>query len=244
MTLGVEDFRFARPWQSEAFRSADAERGGDVYRTYCAQCHGLAGKGDGPGAAGLEPRPAAHAQMAMAQLSDEYLYGVVFYGGSAVGKSSNMPDWGLTLDEQELADVVAHMKAAFAGPAATAAAAPVCPQPRQTPEAPPELRQARNPLAPTPEHLAAGEKLYRESAVPMPCQLCHGERGDGLGPLAAGYTPRPRNFTCAESMAALPDGQLFWVIRNGSPGTGMIPYAPLGDEQIWQLVHFVRRFAP
>jgi mono/diheme cytochrome c family protein len=244
MTLGVEDFAYARPWESEAFRNADSERGSSVYRNYCAQCHGLSGAGDGPGAAGLEPKPASHAQMAMAQLSDEYLFGVVFHGGSAVGKSSNMPDWGLTLKEQEIADVVRYMKTAFAGAPAPAADAAVCPQPRQTPDAPAELRQARNPLAPTPEHLAAGEKLYRETAVPMACQFCHGERGDGLGPLAAGYTPRPRNLTCAETMAALPDGQLFWVIRNGSPGTGMLAYAPLSDEQIWQLVLFVRGFAP
>ena len=38
----------------------------------------------------------------------------------------------------------------------------------------------------------------------------------------------------------LPDGQLFWIIRNGSPGTAMPGYGPLSDEQIWQLVLFVR----
>jgi mono/diheme cytochrome c family protein len=243
LSLGAEDFPFARPWEGEAFRSADAERGRQTYREYCAQCHGLSGEGDGPGAVGLQPKPAAHARMAIDQLPADYLYEVVYYGGAAVGKSALMPDWGLTLDARQLADVLAYMRASFRGAPAEAAAAPVCPQPRATAQAPPELLAARNPLDPTPEHLAAGERLYRQGATPMACQLCHGERGDGLGPMAAGFTPRPRNFTCAETMRDLPDGQLFWIVRNGSPGTGMLAYATLSDEQIWQLVLFLRRLA-
>jgi cbb3-type cytochrome oxidase cytochrome c subunit/cytochrome c2 len=37
--------------------SADLARGQQVYARYCASCHGLRGEGDGPGAAGLHPRP-------------------------------------------------------------------------------------------------------------------------------------------------------------------------------------------
>lgn len=243
LTQGVEDFRYARPWEGEAFRNADAERGGELYRTYCAQCHGLSGGGDGPGASGLEPRPAAHAQMAIDQLPEDYLYNVVFYGGKAVGKSALMPDWGMTFTTQQLADVLAYMEATFRAPEAAAAAPGECPQPRATPQAPPELYGATNPLEPTPENLAAGEKLYRHTAAPMACQFCHGEAGDGQGPMAAGFTPAPRNLACAPTMRELPDGQLFWVIRNGSPGTGMLAYAPLSDEEIWQLVLFVRQLA-
>jgi mono/diheme cytochrome c family protein len=242
MTLGVEDFAYARPWETAPFRDADAERGAEVYRAYCAQCHGLSGEGDGPGAAGLEPKPAAHARMAIHQLPDDYLYNVVFYGGKQMGKSAQMPDWGLTLSTQQIADVIAYMRASFRAEEA-AAAGGVCPQPRATPQAPPDSLALENPLAPTPENLEAGRALYLESAVPMPCKMCHGESGDGLGPLAAGFTPRPRNFQCAETLQAIPDGQLFWIIRTGSPGTGMLAYSTLSDEQVWQLVLFVRQLA-
>jgi len=34
------------------------ERGQELYRQYCATCHGVRGQGDGPGAAGLHPHPA------------------------------------------------------------------------------------------------------------------------------------------------------------------------------------------
>jgi mono/diheme cytochrome c family protein len=139
--------------------------------------------------------------------------------------------------------VIIALALALPGASPAAGAAPVCPQPRATAQAPPELLAARNPLQPTPEHFAAGERLYREGATPMPCQPCHGERGDGLGPLAAGFTPRPHNFACAETMRDLSDGQIFWIVRNGSPGTGMLACATLSDEQVWQLVLFLRRLA-
>ena len=38
-------------------RSSDQSRGQQDYARYCATCHGNRGQGDGPGAAGLHPRP-------------------------------------------------------------------------------------------------------------------------------------------------------------------------------------------
>ena len=38
------------------------------------QCHGASGKGDGPAAANLEPKPAIHANIAFEQVPTEYLY--------------------------------------------------------------------------------------------------------------------------------------------------------------------------
>ncbi|HXE56613.1 MAG TPA: FTR1 family protein [Gemmatimonadales bacterium] len=39
-------------------RAPDPARGAAIYREQCASCHGLAGRGDGPAAAGLDPPPA------------------------------------------------------------------------------------------------------------------------------------------------------------------------------------------
>jgi mono/diheme cytochrome c family protein len=181
--------------------------------------------------------------MALDQLLKGYLYNVVFYGGKAVGKSSSMPDWGVTFSTQQVADVLVYLTTTFRGGGDAAATTAVCPQPRSTADAPPEARAVENPLEPSAARLEAGETLYRQTALPMACQLCHGEQGDGLGALAGGFTPRPRNFSCGETMRGIPDGQLFWIIRNGSPGTGMPGYQTLRDEQVWQLVLFVRSFA-
>jgi cytochrome c2 len=115
MTLGVKDFKYYEPWNSEAFKQADAKRGAKVYKEYCVQCHGPQGKGDGPGAKGLDPKPAVHADLPLADYPMDYLYNLIYYGGKSVGKSSSMPDWGMTLPEQSLADVIAFARSTFKG---------------------------------------------------------------------------------------------------------------------------------
>lgn len=115
MTLGVKDFKFYEPWNSAAFKKSDAKRGATVYKEYCVQCHGPKGKGDGPGAKGLDPKPAVHADLPLADYPDDYLYNLIYYGGKSVGKSPNMPDWGVTLPEQSLADVITYVRSTFKG---------------------------------------------------------------------------------------------------------------------------------
>ncbi|HEX9743495.1 MAG TPA: molybdopterin-dependent oxidoreductase, partial [Nitrospiraceae bacterium] len=67
--------------------------------------------------------------------------------------------------------------------------------------------------------------------------------GNGAGPLGAGLIPPPRNFTCGSTMKDITDGQLFWVIKHGSPGTGMMPFSGLSDDEVWQLIHYLRSLA-
>ncbi|HJT20834.1 MAG TPA: c-type cytochrome [Nitrospira sp.] len=113
---GVPDFTYYEPWSSPEFAKASPRRGKVIYKEYCAQCHGFSGKGDGPAASGLEPKPAIHANLVFEQIPVDYLYNVINYGGAAMGKSANMPYWGLTIGQQGVADVMAYLKATFKGP--------------------------------------------------------------------------------------------------------------------------------
>lgn len=117
-----------------------------------------------------------------------------------------------------------------------------CPQPRFTGKAPEPDYSRVNPLTADRTALAAGRGLYEKGAAPS-CQLCHGIKGDGLGPLSGQFDPRPRNFACRETVKGIPDGQLFWIVRNGSPGTSMPAFPELRDEQIWQIVLHLRALA-
>jgi mono/diheme cytochrome c family protein len=250
MTLGVKDFHFYEPWTSKEFGQASLERGQVIYKEYCSQCHGAEGKGDGPAASGLNPKPAIHANMAFDQLPMDYLYNVVNHGGRSVGKSPSMPYWNLTIGQQGVADVIAFLRATFKGaPPSAVSGAPgagplgVCPQPRKTPNAPADFRMMVNPLPASKAHVNAGKKLFQETAQPLACKQCHGEQGDGRGPLGGGLVPPPRNFTCGQTMRDISDGQLFWVIKKGSPGTGMMAFAGLPDEQVWQLIQYIRTLA-
>jgi mono/diheme cytochrome c family protein len=114
-----------------------------------------------------------------------------------------------------------------------------CPQPRATVKAPGEIYTLTNPMRATAERIATGRKLYEKTASP-PCEMCHGAKGDGKGTLAAQFDPRPRNFTCAMMLDEIPDGQLFWIIQNGSPDTSMPAYKKLSDRQIWRIILYLR----
>jgi len=118
-----------------------------------------------------------------------------------------------------------------------------CPQPRFTKQAPKKIYRLVNPLKKNPENIKKGKILYLTRAKPMPCKHCHGINGDGRGSMSSGFNPPPRNFTCAKTIHGIPDGQLFWVIKNGSHGTGMLAFKDLQDEQVWQLILFIREFA-
>ena len=132
-----------------------------------------------------------------------------------------------------------------AGPGAgVARAAPTnCPQPRFTGTAPEAWIAQSNPLAATDAALDAGALLYQDRKGQPQCAICHGKSGDGKGALSGLYEPPPRNFACARTVNGIADGQLFWIIRFGSPGTAMPPHPKLNDEQVWQLVLYLRQLA-
>ena len=245
---GVKDFAYYEPWTGEEFANANIDRGKILYKEYCAQCHGFTGKGDGPAASGLEPKPAIHANIPFDKLPMEYLYNVINHGGVAVGKSPNMPYWGLTIGQQGVADVIAFLKATFKGAPDIAAASggaqgTACIQSRKTAKAPDDYLTKTNPVPSSSRAVQAGKALFLRTAQPIACVMCHGEQGDGKGLMGGALVPPPRNFTCGAMMREIPDGQLFWIIKNGSPRTGMTAFEGLPDEQIWQLIHYIRSLA-
>jgi cytochrome c553 len=118
-----------------------------------------------------------------------------------------------------------------------------CPQPRFTEKAPEPYYGLKNPLQSDKTNLKAGARSYLGGTSALSCATCHGNTGDGDGELARQFDPPPRNFACAKTVNGIADGQLFWVIRFGSPGTSMPGHPELGDEQIWQLVLYLRHLA-
>jgi len=121
--------------------------------------------------------------------------------------------------------------------------AAVCPQDRYTELAPASIASKQNPLEVNQENLDAGRRLFEKDVTPVACIECHGKRGDGNGRMANMFEPAPRNFTCSQSMDDIPDGQLYWIIKNGSIGTSMPAFEKLDDDEIWQLAMYIRQFS-
>ena len=118
-----------------------------------------------------------------------------------------------------------------------------CQQPRFTGKAPDDYYLRKNPLAAGNADSGAGERIYGGEIEGINCAVCHGRKGNGKGVLAKDYVPPPRNFQCSGTINGIPDGQLFWIIRFGSPNTEMPDHPKLSEEQIWQLVSFIRQLA-
>lgn len=92
-------------------RADSPDRGQLLYRTYCAQCHGIAGDGKGINAATMAVQPRDHTDRAeMAARSDEDLFKAIKFGGKAVNKSVLMPPWSANLRDEDVHALVAYLR--------------------------------------------------------------------------------------------------------------------------------------
>ncbi len=90
---------------------ADVAKGKATYDISCSGCHGPTGKGDGPAAASLNPKPRDLSDKTYARsLKDEYLFEIIKNGGPAVKKSPLMPALGKTLKDDQIKDLVAYLR--------------------------------------------------------------------------------------------------------------------------------------
>lgn len=94
----------------------------------------------------------------------------------------------------------------------------------------PKLHTATNPLLTNPESgdraARAGAQLYRNE-----CAKCHAADGGGL---------HGRPPVISDRISSATDGDLFWLMTNGSPWHGMPPWNMLPAAQRWQLVAYLR----
>lgn len=96
----------------------------------------------------------------------------------------------------------------------------------------------KNPYVLTAENqeqmFKTGKELYTAY-----CMHCHGEKGDGNGPMVASgaYNGVP-NY---KDRANLSDGQIFYSIYYGKGAMGAHA-SIVNKKEIWTLVHYVRKF--
>ncbi len=87
------------------------EAGAETFSTLCVTCHGEEGKGDGPGAVELDPKPADLSDgVMMGDLSDGYLFWRVTKGGATDPFNSAMPAWEEGLTEEQRWQVITYIR--------------------------------------------------------------------------------------------------------------------------------------
>jgi mono/diheme cytochrome c family protein len=105
---------------------------------------------------------------------------------------------------------------------------------------PPEpLRREDVPVVPEGfETYRAGGAIYARY-----CSGCHGEMGNGAGPVGHLLSPEPRDFTDPAWMAHASDLYLYSVITNGKAGTAMPAFGSvLSPEERARVLRYVRFF--
>lgn len=74
------------------------------------------------------------------------------------------------------------------------------------------------------------------------CALCHGNDGRGKTAIGQNLYPKAPDMSLQDTQG-LPDGHIFYIIKNGVRLTGMPAWGqdtPEGDRETWELVHFIR----
>jgi mono/diheme cytochrome c family protein len=78
------------------------------------------------------------------------------------------------------------------------------------------------------------------------CTPCHGLTGQGDGPAAASFQPKPRNLSDAKYVSTLTDEHIFKTVSEGGAAVGKSPTMPswkgvLSETDIWDVISYIRK---
>ncbi len=209
------------------------EAGKRVYEKYCVGCHGEHGDGKGRGTDLLVVKPRDFttglykfkSTPGDALPTDEDLMRTLVRGLPG----TSMPSYRL-LSEVERQSVIAYVKTFSARWQKERPASAVT-----IPSVPDYLN--------TEASVEKGRTIYGGKGG---CSVCHGDRGDGKGPLWSslkdtwGEPVRPANLRWAMFRAGSSPQNLFRTLKAGVAGTPMPGFAGvLTDEEIWHLVSYI-----
>ena len=111
---------------------AGASRGERLYYRYCAECHGVDGRGSWRAALFfLRPGDLTDPNR-MRQHSDKYLFDVIKHGGATIGRPG-MPAFGAQLSDADIEEVVRYVRMLSGGRPTGRAPAPLTSASRSTP---------------------------------------------------------------------------------------------------------------
>jgi mono/diheme cytochrome c family protein len=104
--LCLYNFAYSNNEAMDIVSQPDLEQGRHLYRIYCMECHGVEGRGDGPRAPMLAPRPGNLVSAATSTKTDEELLAILAQG---VPRTA-MRGWKDQLSEDERRNVLAYIR--------------------------------------------------------------------------------------------------------------------------------------
>ena len=230
--------------------------GGAIYIRNCVYCHGDNLDGNGLFAPAFNPRPADFTDPGtISMLQEGYLFWRIAKGGPGLPKESSpwnsvMPAWEDRLSDEEIWKVILYLYDTTGyQPRRWETQAALSPRPPREGQAD---RWGKGMWGPVQaEAQQAGDSTAGKAVYEKKCALCHGVDGKGDGPGAATLAPKPRDFTrglfkirTTASGQPPTDADLFRVISEGMFGTSMPAWKVLPEKDRWNLVAYLKTFAP
>ena len=207
--------------------SGSMSAGKELYDDYCATCHGINGKGDGPSAAEMKTKPTDFTSGMYEFKSTPYgtlptKEDIVSTLKLGVRTTAMIPQ--LQLNEEQMYEVAVYVLS-FA-PKSQITGKPI----KIPPE--PEL---------TAKNISNGEKLFDVN-----CVSCHGKDLKGDGPNSQklvnykGKPILPANLTVIPLKRGNSPEWIYKIISTGIESTPMISYyGIIKPEEIWDVVHYI-----
>lgn len=224
------------------------QAGKAVYEQRCAYCHGASGRGDGPVAANLYPRPldftAGKFKLRTTETgslpTDDDLTRTILEGIPG----TSMPSWRGRLSIDDVRNVVAYLKSfsprfAYETPQPIVEAARIAESAPTTPAGPAPSR--------SPQSGTRGQAVYGR----LGCAACHGADGRGTDAIASGLNDdwnRPIEATDLTEPWTFRGGpsarDVYLRLRTGMSGTPMPSFASAApDDELWDLARYVTSLA-
>ncbi len=222
---------YALGFSDDAKNAAQSHLGKSIYEARCASCHGVTGKGDGPSAALLNPRPRNFTSGIFKFRStesgsvptDDDLSTTVKNGlhGTA------MPDWASFISGDSLKAVIGYVKSFST---------------RFQNEKPRSVHVSGS-VASSAGSIESGKRVYEK----LQCGKCHGSDGTGADAVAKDFKDEWNFETNAVNLTEP------WTFRGGSSardiylrfragidGTPMPSYAGAASEkEMWDLSNYI-----
>jgi mono/diheme cytochrome c family protein/uncharacterized membrane protein len=99
-----------------------------------------------------------------------------------------------------------------------------------------DVASIRDPVPADERSLSSGKEVYTTY-----CEACHGETGRGDGPEGLRLVPRPADLRVHMAPGIHTDGELFYWISYGYPGSAMPAWKDvLTEEQRWDVMNYAR----
>ena len=100
-----------------------------------------------------------------------------------------------------------------------------------------EIQEIESPIETSKSQIELGREIYFGKGLCVSCHL-----PDGTGKAMPGHSPR--DLTDSKWQDLRTDGELMWILKNGSPGTGMPRRVGvvITEEEGWSVIQFIRTF--